>query len=339
MPKRKKIYIAHTGGTIGMRDAADGLRPEGGTLAQELERAPIFARPEVPDYDIEEFEPLLDSAEMLPADWLRIAKRVREKLDEYDGVVVLHGTDTMAYTASALAFMLENIRKPVVLTGSQVPLCRLRNDAWRNLLTSMLIAANCDIPEVCVFFDDELYRGCRVRKVDCDSFAAFQSPNYPVLAEAGVSIDVHWKNVRMTPQAEVAVELHETMDPYVASLWLFPGITEEIMRNFLREPLKGAVIQTYGLGNGPISQLGVMSALKHASDRGVVLINCTQCLFGRVGSSGYATGLGQFGMLPGYDMTPEAALTKLSYLFGRGHDAERVRELMVRDLRGELTPD
>lgn len=334
---RKKIYVAHTGGTIGMQQRGDGWGTVPGALAEELENAPIFNRADVPEFELEEFDPLLDSAEMVPADWLRIAQRIHTKIQDFDGVVVLHGTDTMAYTASALAFMLENLRKPVVLTGSQVPLCRLRNDAWRNLLTSMLVAANCDIPEVCVFFDDRLYRGCRVRKVDCDSFTAFGSPNYPVLAEAGVTIDVHWKHVRVAPLFEQQAALHETMDPYVASLWLFPGITAEIVRNFLLAPLKGAVIQSYGLGNGPVSDSGVMAALREASERGVVLVNCTQCVAGRVSGDDYATGMGQSGIVSGHDMTPEAALTKLSYLFGRGHDATRVRELMVQDLRGELS--
>lgn len=339
---RKKIYIANTGGTIGMRESSGGWVPVSGFLGQLLETAPIFNRPEVPEFDLEEFEPLLDSADMVPADWLRIARRVQSKLPEYDGVVVVHGTDTMAYTASALAFMLEDLSRPVILTGSQVPMCRLRNDAWRNLLTSMLIAAEEPIPEVCIFFDDTLYRGCRARKVDCDSFEAFQSPNYPPLAEVGVTIDVDWKHIRIAPRAGGAVTLHEMMDPYVGALWLFPGITPELIRNFLRPPLKGAVIQSYGLGNGPTQNKLFMEALREASERGVVIVNCTQCLSGRVATKDYASGIGMAaaGMISGFDMTPEAALTKLSYLFGRGHSADRVRELMGRDLRGELSdPD
>ena len=333
-----KIYIAHAGGTIGMLPSEEGWAPAPGALRKALETDPIFRRPEVPDFDLEEFEPLLDSADMVPADWLRIARRIEDKLPEYDGVVVLHGTDTMAYTASALSFMLEDLHSPVILTGSQVPLCQLRNDAWRNLLTSMLIAAEEPIPEVCVFFDDYLYRGCRTRKVDCDSFAAMRSPNYPALAEAGVSIDVRWQYVRISPRTDHKIQLHESMDPYVGALWLFPGITEELVRNFLRAPLKGAVIQSYGLGNGPTSNKGFMAALREANERGVVLVNCTQCLSGRVNADeDYATGIGSAGLVSGHDMTPEAALTKLSYLFGRGHSADRVRELMVTDLRGELT--
>ncbi|MCB9883027.1 MAG: asparaginase [Planctomycetes bacterium] len=339
MHPTKKVYIAHTGGTIGMQPGKHGWAPQRGAIRKALDSAHFLHRPGLPDYDLEEFEPLLDSAEMVPDDWLRIGKRIEAKLPDYDGIVILHGTDTMAYTASALAFMLENLRRPVVLTGSQVPLCLPRNDAWLNVMTSMMIAANEPIPEVCVFFDDKLYRGCRTRKVDCDSFAAFASPNYPPLAEAGVSIEVDWKHVRIAPAGEHAIRLHERMDPNVGVLWLFPGIHEKFLRNFLRPPLKGAVIQSYGLGNGPTSSRGFTDALREATQRGVVLVNCTQCLAGRVSDDDYETGRGMAaaGMINGFDMTPEAALTKLSYLFGLGLSAERVRAEMQRDLRGELS--
>nr|HMQ21875.1 asparaginase [Planctomycetota bacterium] len=326
----KRVYIAHTGGTIGMQPGEHGLAPRTGAIRAALENAQFLPRPGLPDFDLEEFEPLLDSAEMVPDDWLRIGRRIQAKVREYDGIVILHGTDTMAYTASALAFMLEGLTCPVVLTGSQVPLCRLRNDAWLNVLTSMLIAAEEAIPEVCVFFDDKLLRGCRTRKIDCDSFAAFASPNYPALAEAGVAIEVDWKHVLPAPAPAAEMKLHEGMDSNVGVLWLFPGIQEQFLRNFLEPPLKGAVILSYGLGNGPTTSKGFTRALREATDRGVVLVNCTQCLSGRVANTDYETGRGMAaaGMINGFDMTPEAALTKLSYLFGRGLAVDEVRRQM-----------
>ena len=337
---RPRILIAHTGGTIGMKRRQDGSwAPAPGFLAEQVVGSLPFARDDVPDIEVEDFEPLMDSAEMAADDWVRIARRLVARLPDFDGAVLLHGTDTMAYTASALAFMLENLDKSVILTGSQVPLCELRNDGWRNLLTSVLLAAEERIPEVAIYFGDALYRGCRATKTDSFGFGAFDSPNYPRLAHAGSTIRVRRDLVRPAPDEGQELVLHETLNPFVAGLWLYPGITAEVVRNFLRPPLAGAVIQAYGVGNGPASQRDIMDAFREARDRGVVLVDVSQCVKGGVHIEDYATGRGlaAAGLVSGYDMTHEAALTKLSFLFGRGYGVEEVRELVGIDLRGELT--
>ncbi len=335
---RKRICVVHTGGTIGMKRSGGAWSPAPGYVEQQLCESRLFHRDEVPDWVVEDLEPLLDSADMVPTDWLRIARRIEQRLPAFDGIVVLHGTDTMAYTASALSFMLEHLDKPVILTGSQVPLSELRTDAWRNLLTSMLIAAGEPLPEVAVYFGDALYRGNRTVKTDCFGFDAFASPNYPILATAGVSIEVHRSRVRVAGSGNALV-LHEHMAPHVGGLWLFPGITAEIVHNFLLPPLRAAVIQAYGVGNGPASNPAILAAFREASERGVVLVDCTQCLTGRVQIEDYATGRGLAGagLVSGHDMTHEAALTKLSYLIGRGYAPDEVRRQVGEDLRGELT--
>lgn len=339
-PARRRIYIAHTGGTIGMRRTPDGYRPVPGHLAERMAEMAELSDPEMPEYRLREYEPLLDSAGMRPGDWVRVARDIAERHDRYDGFVVLHGTDTMAYTASALPFLLDGLRKPVIVTGSQIPLREVRNDARENLITAMLAAARADIPEVCLLFGSRLLRGCRSTKVAANRFEAFDSPNFPSLARIGVGIDIRRHLVRTPPPSPARPEVVWTGTPPVAALRIFPGISADLVRSVVRPPLRGLVLETYGMGNAPVNDEGLMAALGEATDRGAVIVNCTQCLSGRVRMDAYATGSGlaRAGVVGGHDMTAEAALAKMICLFGRGWDAEAVREAMGRSVAGELTP-
>jgi len=334
---RKRVYIAYTGGTIRMRRTRSGYRPEPGYLQQQMAAMPDLRNPSMPAFTIREYTPLLDSSNMTPREWVKIASDIAENYRRYDGFVVLHGTDTMAYTASALPFMLRGLGKPVVITGSQIPLCEVRNDARENLITSLLIAAGYDIPEVCLYFGGRLLRGCRAVKVSADGFAAFASPNLPPLGIVGTDIEINWPLVR---KASGRFRLEEFAAPVVVSaLRLFPGISPDLVRNVLRPPLQGLVLEAYGVGNGPDRDAGFIAAIAEATERGVVIVDCTQCLEGTVDLGEYATGsaLARAGVISGYDMTAEGALTKLYYLFSRGYSSGKVKREMLRDLRGEVT--
>jgi L-asparaginase len=333
----KRVYIAYTGGTIGMQRTRAGYVPEPGYLHAQMEAMPELSHPSMPRYVVHEYAPLLDSSNMTPREWVKIARDVGDHYAEYDGFVVLHGTDTMAYTASALPFMLRGLGKPVVITGSQIPLCEVRNDARENLITSLLIAASCDVPEVCLYFGEQLLRGCRAVKVSADGFAAFASPNFPSLGTVGIDIEINRDLVRKRGRERFRVE--EITAPVVSALRLFPGISPRLVRNVLRWPLQGLVLEAYGVGNGPDADAAFIAALVEATARGVVIVDCTQCLEGTVKLSEYAAGaaLARAGVISGYDMTAEAALAKLYYLFSRGYAPARVKREMQRDLRGELT--
>lgn len=335
---RKKVFIAYTGGTIGMKRTRSGYVPASGYLQAQMSHMPVLRHSSMPAYDIHEYDPLLDSSNMTPAEWVKIARDVVSHYDRYDGFVVLHGTDTMAYTASALPFLLGGLRKPVIVTGSQIPLCEIRNDARENLITSLMLAANYAIPEVCLYFGGKLLRGCRATKVSADGFAAFDSPNFPPLGTAGIDIEVNWDLVRPARGGK-RISVPELKRPVVSALRLFPGISPELVRNVLRPPLQGLVLEAYGVGNGPDQDRAFIDALADATKRGVVIVDCTQCLEGTVDLDEYAAGsaLARAGVISGFDMTAEAALAKLYVLLGRSYAAERVREEMQRDLRGEMT--
>ncbi|HUP45867.1 MAG TPA: asparaginase [Thermoanaerobaculia bacterium] len=335
---RKRVYIAHTGGTIGMVPGRAGYRPARGSLQKQMDAMPELSHPSMPSYTIHDYEPLLDSSNMTPVEWVKIANDIADHYRQYDGFVVLHGTDTMAYTASALPFMLQGLGKPVILTGSQIPLCEIRNDARENLITSLMLAASYDIPEVCLYFGGKLLRGCRSTKVSADGFAAFDSPNHPPLGTVGIEIEIHWDLIRRDKRRR-KLQVHELAAPVVAALRLFPGISSELVSNMLRPPLRGLVLEAYGVGNGPDQDRRFIAALEEATARGVVIVDCTQCLEGTVNLHEYATGsaLARAGVISGFDMTAEAALAKLFYLFSQGFSPRRVSMEMQRDLRGEVT--
>ena len=335
---RKRVYIVYTGGTIGMKRTRTGYRPEPGYLQEQMAQMPELRHESMPAYTIHEYDPLLDSSNMTPAEWVKIASDVASNYERYDGFVVLHGTDTMAYTASAVPFLLGGLRKPVIITGSQIPLCEIRNDARENLITSLMLAANYAIPEVCLYFGGKLLRGCRSTKVSAYGFAAFDSPNFPLLGEVGIGIDVNWDLVRAA-RGSRQIRVPELRRPVVSALRLFPGISPELVRNVLRPPLQGLVLEAYGVGNGPDQDHAFIEALHDATSRGVIIVDCTQCLEGTVNLHEYAAGsaLARAGVISGFDMTAEAALAKLYYLLGRGYGVERVKREMQMDLRGEIT--
>ncbi|MDX9752227.1 MAG: type I asparaginase [Flavobacteriales bacterium] len=337
---RPAVLLIYTGGTIGMwADPRTGaLRPM--DLAHLEEQVPELARVGT-DLGSVAFEVPLDSSDMRPADWARIARMVGEAYDRYDGFVVLHGSDTMAYTASALSFLLEGLGKPVVLTGSQLPIGTIRTDAKENLITAIEIAAAKDeqghamVPEVAVYFEYRLMRGNRTVKVHAERFEAFRSPNYPALAEAGVHLRYDRSAIRPCPSGPLKV--HAAVDDAVAVIWMFPGIRGDDVRHALERPgLRAAVLATFGSGNAPTDP-GLIAALRAARDRGIVLLNVTQCVGGRVEQGRYATSraLAGMGVVPCGDMTVEAAITKAMCLLGRAPDG--LEAAMSLDLAGEIT--
>ncbi|TKC42525.1 hypothetical protein EI555_012757, partial [Monodon monoceros] len=390
-PERRLLAI-YTGGTIGMRSERGVLVPGKG-LAAVLRTLPMFhdeghaqacglpedtlvlppASPTCPDqrvmYTVLECQPLFDSSDMTITEWVQIAQTIERHYGQYHGFVVIHGTDTMAFAASVLSFMLENLQKTVILTGAQVPIHALWNDGRENLLGALLLAGQYVIPEVCLFFQNQLFRGNRVTKVDTRRFAAFCSPNLPPLATVGADVTINWELVRKV-RGQGRLVVHSSMERDVGLLRLYPGIPATLVRVFLQPPLKGVVMETFGSGNGP-TKPDLLQELRVAAERGLVIVNCTHCLQGAVtsdygagtvgrghralgregrGKSGcdpvphrppvppFLQALAGAGTISGSDMTSEAALAKLSYVLGLpGLSLDGRKELLARDLRGEMT--
>lgn len=361
-----KVLCIYTGGTVGMKySKRRGYVPAKNFLYQFLKSHPTFSDQvfqESNSYEhlqsdssisdpiitpasiyekricmqILEFSPLLDSSNMTMDQWVKIASEVEKYYAHFDSFLILHGTDTMAFTASALSFMLENLTKPVILSGSQIPLSEQRNDGVENILGALTIAGHYCIPEVCIYFNNKLFRGNRCSKVSAIDLDAFDSPNMKPLVTVNTQIEVDW-NAVVHPNAISSFKVHKSLNPNVATIRMFPGITESAVRAFVAPPIQGIVIEAFGSGNLPSNRPEILQILEQASNRGVVIVNCTQCRKGRV-SEIYATArqLSLIGIVFGSDMTPECALTKLSYCLGK-YSIEETRAIMGQDLRGELT--
>lgn len=335
---KKRIYVAYTGGTIGMKHSSEGFVPVEGHLTDSINALPEFHRHEMPEFTINEYQPLIDSSNMTPSDWQRIADDIKTHYDDYDGFVVLQGTDTMAYTSSALSFMFENLSKPIIVTGSQIPLSQLRSDGQVNVLNSLYIAANYPINEVGLFFNNKLYRGNRSIKAYADGFNAFDSPNMPPLLEAGININIVAGQIASCVELEQAVTVHNITPQPIGVVHLYPGISSDVIKNTIRQPVKALILRSYGVGNAP-QDPDLLACLAQAKQQSIVVINCSQCIKGTVNMSGYATGnaLNQVGVISGHDMTLEATLTKLHYLLSQNLAYDEVCQLMQVNLRGELT--
>ncbi|UYZ64653.1 asparaginase [Hymenobacter weizhouensis] len=337
------ILVIYTGGTAGM-----AYNKQGELVPMNFEHI----RRKMPELHqlhmqvhVVNLGPPIDSSNITVADWLRLAALIRDNYTRYDGFVVLHGTDTMAYSAAALSFLLENLGKTVVFTGAQVPVGRIRTDARRNLVTALEMAAarypragTVRVPEVCVFFNELLIRGNRAKKVESQQYNAFRSENYPPLAKAGIELEFNDKQIRLLPAAPLRA--HQRLDDRVTILKLFPGITErQVQAQLGADDLRGCVLETYGSGNAPTAPWFV-ECLRAARERGVQLLNVSQCEEGRVVQGRYETSshLTELGVIGGDDITVEAAITKLMFVLGLERDEATTRRLLGQDLRGEITP-
>lgn len=332
---KKKVCIIYTGGTIGMKKTPHGYDSEPGYLQDYLLSLPEITHPEIPELHFIEYDPLLDSVNIAPENWNALADTIVEHYDDFDGFVVLHGTDTMAFTASALSFMLEDLGKPVILTGSQIPVSELRSDGVTNLLGAITIAAHYSIPEVCLYFDKYLLRGNRSKKIDSNGFGAFKAPNFSALAKVGVNIDV--RSHLLLPNKNKPLKTHAMKPCNIATVRLYPGISESILKHVVNQDLQALIIETYGTGNVPSNNEAVINLIKQTQAQNIIAINKSQCIKGKVNMDAYATGeiMRTSGMLSASGMTIEAVITKLYYLLSRYSDADLIRELFVKNLRGE----
>lgn len=338
---KPRILIIYTGGTIGMVETPDGLQPF--DFSHLMDNVPKVGQL---GYDIDsvQFANPIDSSNMNPEYWNQIVKPIADRYDDYDGFVVLHGTDTMAYTASALAFMLRDLRKPVVITGSQLPIGDTREDGTENLISALMVAAAKDengdpmVQEVVISFQDYVIRGARSTKFTSTGFDAFKSFNYPALGTIDLHIDFA-KPYLMRHDNKLPLNPFYNMDSNLLVMWLYPGITEDVVKAQLATPgIKAVILRTFGAGNAPTEQW-FLDALTEAVSRGLIIYNVTQCLNGGDEQKRYYTGdmLAKAGVISGYDITAEAAITKMMYLLGSGLTKDQIVEYLQTDIVGEMT--
>lgn len=340
MSAKASILLIYTGGTIGMINDPKTGRLKPFNFTRLLDEVPELRKFDI-RIDTHSFDHPIDSSNMHPVIWVRLAEIIRKNYRKYDGFVILHGSDTMAFTASALSFMLENLGKPVILTGSQLPIGTIRTDGKENLITAIEIAAARNgkkpaVPEVCIYFEFRLYRGNRTNKFNAEHFRAFHSPNYPLLAEAGVHLNYNHSAILPAPKKNLVV--HTGLDLNVVVLKLFPGITEAAVNAILGiEDLRAVVLETFGSGNAS-TETWFVKAIEKAIRRGLIVLNITQCAAGRVEQGRYETSseLERIGVIGGSDMTTEAAITKLMFVCGMEKKNDKAAKLLRKNLRGEM---
>ena len=344
MTQKSALLLMYTGGTIGMKQDMKDLTLKPFDFSQILDEVPEI-RKFAFKIDTYSFEPPIDSSDVEPSLWQDLARLIKEKYEDYDGFIILHGTDTMSYSASALSFMLDGLTKPVIFTGSQLPIGVPRTDGKENLISAVEIASAKDeeghpaVPEVCVCFDSLLMRGNRSTKVNSEVFRAFQSPNFPPLAEAGINIRYNNEYIRKPNDWYQSLTINTELDTRVSILKIHPGITPEVVRNILcGKETRAIFMETYGSGNAPTRDW-FLDIVKESSAMNKIIVNVTQCLAGTVNMNIYANGkaLERAGVIDGYDSTTESALAKLFYLMGKSRDNEWVKAMMSRNLKGEIS--